>query len=63
MAEERACKNCDFWRGGFWGNSWNESECRFDPPKLIMMNEELKSLYPSTTADGWCGKFDFKDDL
>jgi len=60
---ERACKNCDFWREGFWSNTWHDSECRFDPPKLIMINEELKSVYPSTTADGWCGKFEFRDDL
>jgi hypothetical protein len=56
----KACANCAFW------DASNESEgsCRRSAPQTVVFEisskQSVKTVFPVTSADDWCGEFQAK---
>ena len=36
-------------------------ECRFNPPKNVVVGMTVKSLWPSVNLKDWCGKYKYNE--
>ena len=43
------CDECKYYDG--WGR------CRRNPPVVINVSDEVKSVFPEIAHDDWCGEF------
>jgi hypothetical protein len=53
------CQNCQYSK--LSGYSVKELQCRFRPPKAVVMGEgdesRIATVWPTVSEDDWCGKF------
>jgi hypothetical protein len=66
MANDRACRDCDYWERREDIGAGSHGLCRREPPwRLLIIGEDVKaggSGWPTTVDTDWCGDFEMKVD-
>lgn len=52
------CSTCRFWKPSDYTRG--EGDCRAHPPSVIVNNEHVGQLWPTTKTDDWCGEWEDK---
>lgn len=55
------CYNCKYYQPYISINSSKDGICRRFPPKIIVLGDEIISLYPDVKSTDYCGEFPEKE--
>lgn len=53
--EQPTCVTCPHWSGDPEATS-NQGHCLLNPPQVVVIDDEARSLWPRVYPDEWCGQ-------